>query len=81
VLLRYGGMAVAIANRAGVASHLDHVRRASEALRTRERAADEARAKLHERILEAARAGESKSAIARAANVSRQWVAHLVEKR
>jgi hypothetical protein len=36
--------------------------------------------KLHERILEASKAGKSKSAIARAADVSRQWVAHLVER-
>lgn len=62
-------------------SHLDAVRRASEALRTREKAADEARMKLHDRILEAWGEGESKSAIARAADVSRQWVSHLVEKR
>lgn len=62
-------------------THLDAVRRASEALRTRERAADEARAKLHDRILDAWGKGESKSAIARAASVSRQWVSHLVEKR
>lgn len=62
-----------------MANHLELVRRASEALRTRERATDEARAKLHERVLEAAEAGESKSAIARAAGVSRQWVARLLE--
>jgi hypothetical protein len=62
-------------------SHLDLVCRAAEALRTRERAVDDARAKLQQRIFEAARAGESRSAIARAAGVSRQWIARLLEKR
>jgi len=62
-------------------THLDAVRKASEALRARERAADEARGRLRERILEAAKAGESRSAIARAAGVSRQWVSHLVGRR
>jgi len=59
--------------------HLELVRRASETLRAREKATDEARAKLRERILEAASAGESRSAIARAAGVSRQWVSRLLE--
>jgi hypothetical protein len=61
-------------------NHLDLVRRAAEALRTRERAVDEARAKLHDRIFAAARAGESRSAIARAAGVSRQWISQLLER-
>jgi hypothetical protein len=63
-----------------VPDHLELVRRAAAALRTRERAVDEARAKLHERILAAAKAGESRSAIARAANVSRQWISQLIER-
>jgi hypothetical protein len=62
-------------------AHLDGVRRAAEALRTRERVADDARLKLHERIFAAAEAGESKSAISRAAGVSRQWISHLLDKR
>lgn len=75
----YAGTATAMANRDAMANPLDHVRKAAEALRAREKATDEARAKLHERILEAAKAGESKSAIARAAGVSRQWITRLLE--
>jgi DNA invertase Pin-like site-specific DNA recombinase len=59
-------------------NHLELVRRAAEALRTRERAVDEARENLHRRIIDAAEAGESKSAIARAASVSRQWVGKVL---
>jgi len=59
-------------------NHLDLVRRAAEALRTRERTVDEAREKLQRRIMDAAKAGESKSAIARAAGVSRQWIGKLL---
>jgi DNA invertase Pin-like site-specific DNA recombinase len=59
--------------------HLELVRRAAETLRTRERAVDEARAKLRQRIIEAVHAGESRSAIARVAGVSRQWVSRLLE--
>jgi DNA invertase Pin-like site-specific DNA recombinase len=59
--------------------HLELVTRAAEALRTRERAVDEAREKLRRRIIDAAQAGESRSAIARAAGVSRQWVSRLLE--
>jgi DNA invertase Pin-like site-specific DNA recombinase len=61
-----------------VANHLELVRKAAEALRTRERAVDAAREQLHRRIVEAGAAGESKSAIARAAGVSRQWVGKLL---
>jgi DNA invertase Pin-like site-specific DNA recombinase len=59
--------------------HLELIRRAAETLRTRERAVDEAREKLRQRIIAAAQAGESRSAIARAAGVSRQWVSRLLE--
>jgi DNA invertase Pin-like site-specific DNA recombinase len=59
--------------------HLERVRKAAETLRTREKAVDQARETLRQRIIEAARAGESRSAIARAAGVSRQWVARLLE--
>jgi DNA invertase Pin-like site-specific DNA recombinase len=59
-------------------NHLELVRRAAEALRTRERAVDEARENLHRRIVAASQAGESKSAIARAAGVSRQWVGKVL---
>ena len=75
----YGGTAVAVANAAAMPNHLELVRRAAEGLRTREKAVDAAREKLHERIREAARAGESRSAIARAAGVSRQWITRLLE--
>jgi len=61
-------------------NHLELVRRASEALKTREAAVDEARARLRQRIVEAARSGHSRSAIARAAGVSRQWVSRLLEE-
>jgi DNA invertase Pin-like site-specific DNA recombinase len=61
------------------ASEGEEVRRAAETLRTRERAVDEAREKLKQRIIDAAQAGESRSAIARAAGVSRQWVSRLLE--
>jgi Homeodomain-like domain len=60
-------------------NHLEAVRKAAEALRMRETAAFEAREKLHAKIVEAGDAGESKSAIARAAGVSRQWIARLLE--
>ena len=61
--------------------HLAAVRKAAEALRAREKAVDEARAHLRQRIYEAADAGASRSAIARAAGVSRQWIANLLERR
>jgi DNA invertase Pin-like site-specific DNA recombinase len=77
----YVGTAVAVANPPPMANHLELVRRAAEALRTREKAVDEAREKLRQRIIDAAGAGESRSAIARAAGVSRQWISRLLEKR
>jgi hypothetical protein len=46
--------------------------------RTREKGVDAAREQLHCRIVEAEKAGESKSAIARAAGVSRQWVSRVL---
>jgi hypothetical protein len=61
-----------------VPNHLELVRKAAEALRTRERGVDAAREQLHRRILEADEAGESKSAVARAAGVSRQWVGKVL---
>jgi hypothetical protein len=61
-----------------VPNHLELVRKAAEALRKRETAVSEAREQLHRRIVEADEAGESKSAIARAAGVSRQWVGKVL---
>lgn len=62
-------------------NHLELVRKAAEALKVRERAVDDARAKLHARIVDAHRAGETNSAIARAADVSRQWIMRVLEKK
>jgi hypothetical protein len=62
-----------------MADPLKRVERAAEALRTRERAVDAARDELQAAMLAAWKAGKSKSAISRAAGVSRQWVGKLVE--
>lgn len=77
----YVGTAAAVANPLGVPNYLSAVRRAAETLRTREKAVDDAREKLRQRIYEAADAGESRSAIARAADVSRQWISNLLDRR
>jgi AraC-like DNA-binding protein len=61
--------------------HLATVRKAAERLTARQKATDEARDQLRQRIYEAADAGHSMSAIARAAGVSRQWVANLLSRR
>jgi hypothetical protein len=60
---------------------LQDVRRASERLTARSRATDAARDELRTRIYAAADAGCSMSSIARAAGVSRQWVAMLLARR
>ena len=60
--------------------HLEAVRKAAAALREAERATDKARENLTVRMLQAYEAGESRSAIARAAEVSRQWVGRIVEE-
>lgn len=78
-LLRLRGNGYCGSERGGVADDLDRVRRAAEALRTRQRAVDEAREKLLLTVARAAKAGHSQSAIARAAGVSRQWIARLLE--
>jgi hypothetical protein len=57
------------------------VRTAAEALRESRGATELARATLHQTIREAAEAGASLSAIARAAGVSRQWIANVLEHR
>lgn len=62
-----------------MADHLKRVERAAAALRAREDAVDAARDELHRAILASWKAGESKSAISRAAGVSRQWVGKIVE--
>jgi hypothetical protein len=60
---------------------LQAVEHAAERLRERERASEEARRNLREWVVAAFEVGESKSAIARAAGVSRQWIAQLLESR
>ena len=73
------GNRCSVHERSTMPDHLEAVRRAAEELQAHERAADAARAKLHQRILAAFEAAESKSAIARAAGVSRQRIARLLE--
>jgi hypothetical protein len=58
-------------------SPLGRVERAAERLRRTEQAEKQAREELTAAILEARRAGESLSAIGRAAGISRQWVSRL----
>jgi DNA invertase Pin-like site-specific DNA recombinase len=62
------------------ANHLARVSGAKRRLAAREKATDEAREQLRAAVLAAFRAGESKSAIARAASVSRQYVTTLLER-
>jgi len=64
-----------------MAKHLEVVTQAAEALRSHEEAVEAARARLTVRIYEAADAGHSRAAIARAAGVSRQWISALLERR
>ena len=61
-------------------SPLGCVEKAAERLRHAERVEQEARAELTATIREARRAGTSLSAIGKAAGVSRQWVARVVER-
>lgn len=56
------------------------VRTAAEALRESQGTTKLARADLYRKIREAAEAGASLSAIARAAGVSRQWIANVLEQ-
>lgn len=60
---------------------LADVRKAAERLTRAQTVTDAAREELKRRIYAAADAGESKSAIAREAGVSRQWIANLLERR
>jgi hypothetical protein len=77
----YKGTAVAVANREPMANPLQDVREAAEALTRAQGHVDEARTELTRRIYAAADAGESRSTIARAAGVSRQWISNLLELR
>jgi hypothetical protein len=72
------GTALAVANGWPVPNHLELVRQAAETLRASENVVDVARGQLHRRIVDADKAGESKSAIARSAGVSRQWVGKIL---
>lgn len=60
---------------------LDDVAAAADRLRSAEQEVTAARERLAEAILTARDAGESLSAIGRAAAVSRQWVAFVVQNR
>lgn len=64
-----------------MAKELEAVEQAADSLRAHEKATEAARANLTRRIYTAADAGHSRSAIARAAGVSRQWVSALLERR
>jgi DNA-binding XRE family transcriptional regulator len=64
-----------------MANPLGDVRKAADALTRAQGRVDAARAELARRIYVAADAGESRSAIARAAGVSRQWISNLLERR
>jgi DNA invertase Pin-like site-specific DNA recombinase len=73
--------AVAMAKPPQMPEPLEAVREAAERLRRAQDATDEARDELTRQIYAAADAGLSRSAIARAAGVSRQWVSNLLERR
>lgn len=67
-----------IANESGVSADLEPVKRAAERARKAEASLADARDDLRTEIVRAVRDGASYSEAARAAGVSRQWVAQLV---